>query len=49
MSMVSLSTFIAGMLAARFGAQVTIGSLAVILLVLTAWIWLFVPRLRELD
>jgi MFS family permease len=49
MSMVSLSTFIAGLLAARFGAQLTIGSLAVILLVLTTWIWLFVPRLRELD
>ena len=49
MSMVSLSTFIAGVMASLIGPQVTIGALAVILLALTMWIWFFVPRLRELD
>ncbi len=49
MSMVSFSTFIAGLLASTFGPQVTIGTMAVILLGISTWIWLFVPRMRELD
>jgi len=49
MSMVSLSTFFAGVMASIVGPQVTIGSMAVLLLLLTSWIWFFVPRLRELD
>ena len=49
MGFVSLSTFIAGMLAAAFGPQVAIGGMAVILLFITVCVWIFVPRLRQLD
>jgi hypothetical protein len=49
MSMVSLATFVAGILASIFGPQLAIGGMAVILLLLTTWIGLFVPRLRNLD
>ena len=49
MGFVSLSTFIAGMLAAVFGPQIAIGGMAVILLVITVLVWLFVPLIRNLD
>ena len=49
MGFVSLSTFVAGMLAAVFGPQIAIGGMAVILLVVTVFVWVFVPRLRNLD
>jgi MFS family permease len=49
MGFVSLSTFIAGMLASVFGPQVAIGGMAVILLIITVFVWIFVPRLRKLD
>ncbi len=49
MSLVSLSTFFAGMIAAAFGPQLAIGGMAVVLLALAVGITLFVPRLRRLD
>ncbi len=49
MSMVSLSTFLAGMIAAAVGPQIAIGGMAVVLIVLAVGITLFVPRLRRLD
>ncbi|MEE8422280.1 MAG: hypothetical protein V3S31_05835, partial [Dehalococcoidia bacterium] len=49
MSLVSLSTFLAGMIAAAVGPQIAIGGMAVVLIVLAVGITLFVPRLRRLD
>ncbi len=49
MSIVSLATFLTSILASIFGPQMAIGGMAVILLLLTTWVMLFVPRLRNLD
>ena len=49
MNLVSFATFITGMLAAMFGAQLALGGMAAILVVLSLGILIFVPRLRNLD
>lgn len=48
-SIVSLGTFLVGVLAERAGPQVAIGGLAVALLVFVACVALFVPRYRNLQ
>ena len=48
-SMAPLSTVFAGVMPSVGGPQMTIGSMAVMLLLLTTWLWFFAPSLRELD
>ena len=45
----SFSTFIAGVLSDNIGPQWSIGGLAIILLVVSVWAILFIPRIRKLD
>ncbi len=49
MNLVSFATFITGMMAAIFGAQLAIGGMAAILVVLSLGLLIFVPRIRDLD
>lgn len=49
MNVASLGVFGAGMLAAVIGPQLTIGGMAVVLIVLVVLLYAFVPRLRNLD